>query len=264
MAFAEINGASIYYETHGQGKPVVLVHAGIADSRMWEPQIDDFAARYQVVRYDMRGYGQSKPTEGRFSHTDDLRVLLNSLKIENAMLVGCSLGGKVCIDFALAYPDRVRALVMVGSVPAGYPMDEDTMATYDEIETVGDDLDKVNELEIRNWVVGRGRGVEDVNPDVYQLALQMNLQALQFEVQEIGEARPPLEVNAVERVSELQMPVLIIYGENDRVYVHTAADFMTERLPDARKVLLHSAAHLPNLDQPTPFNQAALGFLEPL
>lgn len=264
MSFTKINGAQIYYETRGEGEPLVLVHAGIADSRMWAPQMDDFAARYHVVRYDMRGYGQSKPVEGTFSHTDNLRLLLDTLNIERAVLVGCSLGGKVCIDFALAYPDRVRALVLVGAIPAGYPLDEETLAAYAEVESAADDLSKVNELEALIWVVGRGRDVGDVQPDVYQLAAQMNLLALQFEVQEIGEEQPPLEQNAVERLNELLMPALIIYGEHDRLCIHAVADVMAERLPNARKVLLNNAAHLPNLDQPAAFNRAVLDFLETL
>src|SRR5215212_377472 len=111
---ADVNGARQFYEVVGKGKSLVLVHAGIADGRMWDPQVGPFAERYRVVRYDMRGFGGSPAVAGAYSHHEDLRVLLDALCVEEAVLVGCSMGAKTVLDFALAYPERARALVLVG------------------------------------------------------------------------------------------------------------------------------------------------------
>src|SRR5919112_4353346 len=115
IGMAEVNGARIYYEVAGEGEPLVLVHAGIADSRMWEGQVAAFAARYRVVRFDLRGFGKTEMVEGPFSHHEDLRGLLDFLGVERTHLVGCSMGGGAVLDFALEYPERVGDLVLVGS-----------------------------------------------------------------------------------------------------------------------------------------------------
>src|SRR5215216_7930834 len=92
---AAVNGTRIYYEAAGEGEPLVLVHAGIADSRMWEGQIAAFAERYRVIRYDLRGFGKTEMVEGPFSHHEDLRGLLDFLGVRRTHLVGCSMGGGV-------------------------------------------------------------------------------------------------------------------------------------------------------------------------
>jgi pimeloyl-ACP methyl ester carboxylesterase len=122
--FAEVNGASLYYDVAGNGEPLVLVHAGIADRRMWDGQLKAFAERYRVIRYDMRGCGRSEaPTGASFSHHDDLRGLLDFLGIERAILVGCTIGARTAIDFALALPERVRALALVCPSVSGFEPD---------------------------------------------------------------------------------------------------------------------------------------------
>jgi 3-oxoadipate enol-lactonase len=117
---AAINNALIYYETAGEGQPFVMIHAGVADHRQWNNEFAFFAKNYHVIRYDMRGHGKSEPVEGEFSHLQDLISLLDFLQIEQPMiLMGCSMGGGLAMDFALEQPDRVKALIMVGSAPSG-------------------------------------------------------------------------------------------------------------------------------------------------
>ncbi len=87
-----VNGATLYYELVDEAEPLVLVHAGIADSSMWDAQIEAFAQHYRVIRYDMRGFGKTAMVEEPYSHHEDLRGLLDSLKAGRAHLVGCSMG----------------------------------------------------------------------------------------------------------------------------------------------------------------------------
>src|SRR4051812_9978431 len=91
--FAAVNGVQIYYEIAGSGHPLVLVHAGIADRRMWDAQFPVFAQHYRVIRYDMRGFGKTAMVAGSFAHHDDLHGLLTFLGVERAYLLGCSKGG---------------------------------------------------------------------------------------------------------------------------------------------------------------------------
>jgi 3-oxoadipate enol-lactonase len=126
--FAQIDNAKIYYETAGKGIPLVMIHAGVADSRQWNNEFTNFAQRYQVIRYDMRGYGRSEPVGGEFSHMRDLVSLLNALEVrEPLILMGCSMGGGLAMDFALTVPSRARALIMVDAGPSGLELDVPTI-----------------------------------------------------------------------------------------------------------------------------------------
>ena len=122
--FADINGAQIHYEIAGEGQPFVMIHAGVADSRQWNNEFDHFSKHYRVLRYDLRGYGQSTPVEGEFRHLDDLTALLDHLDLQGPLiLMGCSMGGGLAMDFALEHPSQAHALVMVGSAPSGLKLD---------------------------------------------------------------------------------------------------------------------------------------------
>jgi len=104
----------LHHEIAGSGDTIVLIHAGIADSRMWTPQWRRYAEDYQVVRYDMRGFGQSPLPPEPYQHAQDLLDLLDRLGIERAALIGNSLGGRVALEATLARPQLVTALVLVG------------------------------------------------------------------------------------------------------------------------------------------------------
>lgn len=122
--FAEINAARIYYEIAGEGQPFVMIHAGVADSRQRNNEFLHFANRFRVLRYDLRCYGKSEPVEGEFSHLRDLTALVNYLHLDQPLiLTGCSMGGGLAIDFALAHPSRVKSLIMVGAAPSGLELD---------------------------------------------------------------------------------------------------------------------------------------------
>src|SRR3954470_6711245 len=108
--FAEVNGTKLYYEAAGSGPAVVLVHGGLVDSRLWDEQMQPLSQRFRVVRYDLRGFGKSAAPAGQYWPTEDLRALLDYLKIEKATVVGLSLGGIVAADFAFEHPERVERL----------------------------------------------------------------------------------------------------------------------------------------------------------
>ena len=260
---AEVNGARIYYEVAGEGEPLVLVHAGIADSRMWEAQLAEFANHYQVIRYDMRGFGRTAMEEGPYSHHDDLRGLLDSLDVERAHLVGCSMGGGAVLDFALEFPERARNLVLVGPAVSGFRPDLDPPRQWDEIVAADEagDLGRISELEVQIWVDGPRRSPEDIDVSIRDLVREMNLIALENEASGLGEAWEP-EPPAVDRLPDIQAPSLLIVGEEDQPRVFAAADLLERELPNVRKVVIPGAAHLPNMERPEHFNRLVLDFLE--
>jgi pimeloyl-ACP methyl ester carboxylesterase len=259
---AEVNGARLYYEVVGEGEPLVLVHAGIADSRMWEDQLKAFADRYRVIRYDMRGFGMTAMVDLPFSHHEDLRGLLDSLDVERAHLVGCSMGGGAVLDFALEYPQRVGNLILVGSAVGGFGPDIDPPRQWDEIVSAEEagDLERVSELEVQVWVDGPGRSPEDVDVSVRDLVREMNLIALRNEASGLGDEWEP-EPPAADRLPDVQASTLLIVGDEDQPSVFAAADLLGRELPNVRKVVMHGAAHVPNMERPEEFNRIVLDFL---
>jgi pimeloyl-ACP methyl ester carboxylesterase len=260
---AEVNGARIYYEVAGEGEPLVLVHAGIADSRMWEGQFAAFAERYRVIRYDMRGFGKTEMVDGPFSHHEDLCALLDALGVERAHLVGCSMGGGAVLDFALEYPERVGDLVLVGSAIGGFSPDFGPPKEWDELVAADEagDLERVSELEVRMWVDGPNRSPEDVDAAIRDLVREMNLIALKTEDAGLGEEWEP-EPPAADRLHNVHAPTLLIVGDEDQPRIFAAADLLERELPNERKVVMHGTAHLPNMERPEEFNRLVLEFLQ--
>jgi pimeloyl-ACP methyl ester carboxylesterase len=257
---AELNGTTFHYEMAGIGPPVVLLHAGIADSRMWEGQFAPLSKWFKVVRYDMRGYGRTPPSEGQFSHRDDLAVLLSHLEIDRASLVGCSQGSKTALDFALQYPERVERLVLTSPAVSGFQFDGPPPPQVEALEAAeaAGDLARVNELEMQIWIDGPHRSPADVDPGVRALVAEMNLIALANE--SIGD-EAPLPHPAAGRVGEVNAPVLVIHGGVDTPRTLAAADFLAAELPDVQRVVMSGLTHLPNMEQPEAFNRLVAEFL---
>lgn len=263
--FAASDGTEFYYEVVGEGRPLVLLHAGIADSRMWDEQFATFAQHYRVVRYDLRGYGQTALVDNPYSHHADLLQLLNYLDIPQAQLCGCSMGGTTALDFALAYPARTSALVLVACQPSGDefvskppPQREEMYAKFDAGDYAG-----VAELEVQMWVDGPHRTPDQVDTALRQRVREMDTITLRNEALELGEYQP-LDPPAATRLEQVRVPTLIISGDLDRPAMIHAAELMGRTIAGAQTAVITGTAHLPSMEQPILFNQLVLNFLAKL
>ena len=262
--FVNIDNAKLYYEVAGAGTPLVMVHAGVADSRQWNNEFAYFAQDNKVIRYDMRGYGKSEPVDGEFSHMNDLVSLLDTLGVhESIAIMGCSMGGGLAMDFALTHPSRVKALIMVDSAPSGLKLEVPTPAKFSDVEKAFEsgDLDLVAEIETQIWFDGMGRIPEQVNPPMRKLLYEMNRLVLSHEVKGLGKRLPNTNTPAFNLLENLNIPVLIIVGSHDTPYILAAADYMKEKIKFANKITIEDAAHLPNMDQPQEFQRVVEKFL---
>lgn len=262
--FAELNGARLYYEMAGEGAALVLVHAGIADRRMWEGQFQALAQHYRVIRYDRRGFGKTAMVAGVYSHHQDLADLLGFLGLERVLLLGCSQGGKTILDFALEHPERAEALVLVASALGGFTFAGQAPRQGPALEAAEaqGDLARVNELELQIWVDGPQRTPEQVAPKVRALVREMNLIALSAP-SDLGDEQP-LEPAAVHRLGEIRAPTLVVVGELDTPRTLAAAERLAAQIAGARQVTMPGTAHLPNLEKPELFNRQVLAFLSTL
>ncbi len=262
--FAALNGTQFYYETEGAASPLLLVHAGICDLRMWDAQFSFFAQSHRVIRYDLRGYGKTAPVDGVYAHHTDLLALLDYLDIERAALIGSSMGGTTVIDFALTYPDRVAALIPVCCEPSGFvdPVDEPLPPWWEAYRAASQagDLAQVNEYELQLWVDGLQRSPQQVDAALREQVRKMNGIALRNEALGLGQSQP-LQPPAAQRLAEIQTPTLIVIGDLDYPSMVRAAEQMATTIPGAQKVVMPGTAHLPNLEQPDRFNERVFKFL---
>ncbi|MBX3083882.1 MAG: alpha/beta fold hydrolase [Anaerolineae bacterium] len=262
----ESNGGTLYYEIAGEGPTLVLGHAGFVDSRMWDAQWEAFAQHYRVIRYDMRGFGKSDPATQPVDRRDDLLNVLDALKVERAVLIGCSMSGTLALDFALGHPDRVSALVLVSATPSGFEMQGEPPPAMMEMFAAFQqgDLKRASELQIQLWVDGGFRKPSEVDPEVRRAAAEMNLIAVKNRTFAIADSQPinPLDPPAVERLTMVAVPTLIIVGALDHPEILRAAEVMKQAIAHSQRIDLPQSAHVPNMEKPAAFNQAVLAFLD--
>ncbi len=262
--FIQSGQAKLWYETAGRGTPMIFLHAGVADSRQWNHEFAVFQGDYQVIRYDLRGFGQSEPVDEAFSHLNDLRVVLKALEIEApAIFMGCSMGGSLALDFALEHPECVAALVMSGSGPNGLKLDVPRPKLFDAIKAADErgDIEQVAELETQLWFDGEGRHPDTIDPDQRAIAFDMNRLALAHEAKGLGRREPDVIIPATDRIDQLRGPLLVVVGAHDIPFIHGAADFLLRKCRHAKHVGVVDTAHLANMDRPEGFEGAVRNFL---
>jgi 3-oxoadipate enol-lactonase len=249
--------------------PILLVHAGIADRRMWDPVWPTLTAERDVVRVDLRGFGEStERPDGPWSARGDVLAALDALGIERAHLVGCSFGAGVCVEVALERPAAVASLVL--AAPGGALLTErtDQLAAFWEAEGTAieaGDLDAAAEANVVAWVDGPHRG-----PDVVPAAVRDAVRRMQRRAFEITadwedaiweELADELDPEAPERLGEIAVPTLVISGGLDIDSVRLAADNLAAHLPGARLESWSDVAHLPSMERPGDFAAEVLGWV---
>lgn len=272
QGFLTVNGAQLWYEdTGGQGKVVTMVHAGVCDHRQWDDQVPALAERYRVIRFDMRGFGQSEIPPGNASLSDDIRGLLDALGVERTALIGCSMGGAASIDFTVTHPDRVGALVTVGAGVSGAPDHEnppEQNALFAECEVAqkAGDVARLSELETHIWCQGFARSADEVKESVRQRFLEMDTNDNQRYINGEGKDTKflPLDPPAFGQLGGLKVPTLVIIGSGDEASTQAMADDIANGIPGARKVVMDRLGHVPNMDEPEEFNRLVLEFLNPV
>ncbi len=257
----------IAYETVGSGPPVLLIHEGIADRTMWDPQWERWGERFTLIRYDQRGFGESADPDGRYSLHGDALAVVDAVGAERAAVVGASMGGTAALDLTLAVPDRVTALVTVVATPSGWEPAADLVAMFERVEAAyeSDGLEAANEVELGGWVDGPRRETGTVDPAVRERMATMNLDVLKREdARERGgvEIEPDaLDPPAIGRLGEVGVPVLVVTGALDQPSVLAGAAAMAEGIAGAEAVEIAATAHVPSLERQAEFDAAVLPFL---
>jgi len=254
----------LYCEVAGEGATVVLLHEGICDSRMWDPQWEAFTARFRTARLDFPGYGRSELRPGRECLAEEVLATLDALQIERAAFVGASVGGRVALELAVGRPERVSALVLVGSGIHGHEWSEPVQAYSAEEERAfaAGDLDAAVEANLRMWVDGPHRSPAEVDPAVRAAVGEMQRAAFEAWLVHGDEVdEEALVPDVAERLGEIEVPTLVLAGELDVADIHAIAARLGAEIPGARRAVIEGTAHVPNMERPEEFNDLVLGFL---
>jgi pimeloyl-ACP methyl ester carboxylesterase len=236
-------------ESTGEGPDVLLVHAGVTDQRSWASVLDRLPGR-RCVTYDARGYGRTTyEAEDGWSAVEDAVAVLDAYEVEQAVVIGASMGGKTAIDLALQHPERVRALVLIGPAVSGAPeatYEPEVLALEDTWEAAEErgDVAEVNGLEARVWLDGPAAPEGRVTGAPRELFLEMNRRALAAD--DPGKQRD--EVAAWDRLAEITVPTLLLIGDLDLRYIKEGVAHAASTIPGARLVELPGVAHLPHLE----------------
>ena len=260
--FLETNGARLYYEVDGRGEPLVLIHAGVANLRMWDAQAAALRDAYRVIRYDTRGFGRTDTDAVPFSNRADVAAILDHLGEDAAHVLGLSRGGQIALDFAIERPERVRSLTVAAGGISGYESpDEAPPETFEEPERLAEakDWEGLTAWETRYWADGPGQP-EDRVPDV---RAKVHDWVLQTYLAEKEEGQPqPLDPPAVGRLGELRAPLLVMVGTFDDPGTQESMRHLAAAVPGARLEVFDGVAHMINLEQPERFNAVLRAFLD--
>ncbi len=262
----DVPGGTLSYEEGGRGRPIVLLHEGIADRRMWNREFPLLARDHRVVRYDLRGYGGSPPATSEYSPVRDLVALLDRQDLRRPLIVGPSVGGKIALDLALAYPDRVGALLLIAPGYSG--MDYDHVpggkATFERDE-------RLSKAASDAWAAGKlGEATEHLRQlwasSLTGSALELFRTMVRDNAKEIFEERSGRHETrdgepAAGRLKEIRVPTRILVGDRDNPAMPHCANFLARGIEGTTVELVPGADHLLNLSRPDAFDTALRAFV---
>ena len=242
------NGVKIYYELHGDGPPLLLTHGYSSTSAMWQGQVEALARRYKLALWDMRGHGQSDYPEDPAAYSEaltvgDMAALLDEIGAKSAIVGGLSLGGYMSLAFYRAYPERVEALLIIDTGP-GFKKDEAREAWNKRA------LDTAERFE------REGLGVLKSASRERSTVSHRDATGLARAARGMLTQR---DARVIELLPDIKVPSLIVVGADDTPFL-AASDYMAGKIPGAKKVVIPSAGHAVNIDQPQAFIDAVLPF----
>ena len=247
----------------GAGACVVLLHAGVADRRMWRTTCEALSGKFKCIAYDRRGFGDATSPDETFRSIDDLDAVIRHFGCERAHLIGSSQGGRIAIDYALTKPENVLSLVLVAPalsgavIPLSYPPVIQSLMDELEQAEARADFESVNAIEARMWLDGPLSSENRVTGPARDLFLDMNGRALRHAPLNHEQSAP----DAADHLHRLMQPAFVTWGDADFPHIKDRSKLIANTIPGARHLVMEDCAHLPNMERPAQFDEAILDFL---
>jgi 3-oxoadipate enol-lactonase len=233
---------------------VLLLHEGIADTRMWAPQIESYAAEHSVHAFDLPGFGSEPLEPGRLSYVD----WVAERTPPGAAVVGCSFGGRIALELAVARPELISRLVLVAPGLGEWEWSEDARAGFAEEEKAIErgDLDGAAEAQARMWLA------DGADPAIFELVREMTVRSYELQLPVENEVQvewpePPARC----RLGEIAVPTLLVVGDQDVPDMLEIVSLLQSSIAGAQKLVIEGAGHMPSLERREAFDQAVLEFL---
>jgi len=263
--YVNIGKLQVYYNVHGKGEPLLLIHAGLQNSSMWDPQVDELQDKFKIITLDLPGHGKTKGTDTTIFVSQVVKSVLDQLGIASANVAGLSMGSVVAQEFTVAYPSMVKRLILLSAGANGYDknIDSITRSWYPKMQEAlkAKDNEKAATIFADTWAKGPYRVVGQVKKGAYQYVYNTTLEtfntqgAFNYPTLEKGEV-------AVKKISTIKCPVLIIDGDKDLPFINVSSFFLQKQMPQAKRVTLKGVAHMLNLEMPEKVSEIIKDFIK--
>lgn len=260
--YLDLQDGRLFYSISGTGKPIVLLHGNFNDHQIWSEQVNVLSAHYQVIHYDLRGYGHSSTPSTSFSNVEDLHSLINYLSLDHVTLIGSSSGGSIAVDFTLSYPQRVQDLILVSPSISGnrYPLSMTLQGIRNFIHVRW----KGAEAAIESFITNRywQYFFPDSSKNAAREAVLHNVRNTNNFCRFPPALSTTIKPYAIHRLHEIAVPTLVITSDHDHPYNRRTAEVVSQTIPKAEKYLFSRCGHLPFAEEPEQFNQVVLNYME--
>lgn len=259
-------GFRVFYAEQGSGDPVLLLHAGLQDHRMWAAQVAALSKRYRVVTIDLPFHGQTEGMDTSILAKEVIRTVLDSLRIEKVTIGGLSMGAAVTQDFVIGYPGRVKKAMFLAAGINGYerdhPIDSVSMAWFPKFMAALERKDTGRAA--LEFALAWGEG-QDARGNKLQKPASRGVYETTFQTLKkhkmAGWPNLQDEPVAYDQIRSISVPVLLLHGDRDLPLVLAANDYMEKNIRSARRIVLKGAAHMVNVERPEEVTKALEEFL---
>jgi len=259
MPQLNIRGIRLHYDDRGSGQPIVFVHGHPFNHTMWQYQISHFSKEYRLIMPDLRGYGRTEVTSGRVMLDEmalDILHLLESLQIEQAIFCGLSMGGQIVLDFYRMFPHKVTALIIVDSDARGETPESYRQRLQKAASILETGMKQHTDDTIHQYIAAASMKNVPVYAHLYEMMTTTTAEGAAAAHKGRGERRDHLSL-----LPHIQVPTLIVVGEEDFFTPEPIARLMSDAIPGAQLAVIAGAGHLPNMEKPEAFNKALYDFL---
>jgi len=242
------------FETRGEGIPLVFIHGFSFDMRTWDPQVEALSRYFQVVRYDLRGFGKSSMPEGPYSHVQDLRALIEFLSLSTPVLIGLSLGANIALSCALDHPRAVQGLILASSGLPGFAWAEARPPDAAAAVAKSQGAEYARQFWLNHPLFDAARR----SPAAFARVRRM---IEEYSGWHWCNKNPTAQAELIERLSECVTPTLVMSGELDVLGYRQIAAKLSRDIPGAALLTFSDAGHVINEEDPTGFSVAVLEFV---